>query len=102
LDSPAIQCGSDRRGIVRGEITATGRDIYNASSFPRTVLVVNAQVAPGSSGSPLYVGRRVVGVVFAKSYGQPLTAYAVPASIVQHDLAATPATGTAATKRCVY
>jgi hypothetical protein len=99
---PGDQTRTGSPGIVRGEITATGRDIYNASSFPRTVLVVNAQVAPGSSGSPLYVGRRVVGVVFAKSYGQPLTAYAVPASIVQHDLAATPATGTAATKRCVY
>ncbi len=88
--------------IVRGEITATSRDIYSTTSFSRTVLVVNAQIAPGSSGSPVFVGARVVGVIFAKSYGQQLTAYAVPASIVRHDLIAVPAKGTVSTQSCVY
>ena len=73
--------------IVRGEITAQGRDIYNASSFQRTVLVVNALVRPGNSGSPVLVNGRVAGVIFANSYGQALTAYAVPAEIVARDVA---------------
>ena len=73
--------------IVRGEITAEGRDIYDSTSFRRTVLVVNAQVKPGNSGSPVLVGSRVVGVIFANSYGQRLTAYAVPADVVVRDVA---------------
>jgi hypothetical protein len=88
--------------IVRGEITAISRDIYSTSSFSRTVLVVNAQIAPGSSGSPVFVGARVVGVIFAKSYGQELTAYAVPASIVRHDFIVASAKGTVSTQTCVY
>ena len=87
--------------IVRGEITASSRDIYSTTSFSRTVLVVNAQIAPGSSGSPVFVGGRVVGVIFARSYGQQLTAYAVPASIVRHDLFAALTKGTVSTKTCV-
>jgi S1-C subfamily serine protease len=73
--------------IVRGKITAEGRDIYDSTSFRRTVLVVNAQVKPGNSGSPVLVGSRVVGVIFANSYGQRLTAYAVPADVAHHDVA---------------
>jgi S1-C subfamily serine protease len=73
--------------IVRGKITAEGRDIYDSTSFRRTVLVVNAQVKPGNSGSPVLVGSRVVGVIFANSYGQRLTAYAVPADVVVRDVA---------------
>jgi S1-C subfamily serine protease len=87
--------------IVNGEITGQARDIYNSKIFSRTVLVVNAQVQPGNSGSPLFVGPFVAGMVSSKSYSLALTAYAIPADVVRRDVASTPAIGTASTQRCL-
>ncbi len=98
---PGDQTRTGAPAILQGEITAQARDIYNGASFDRTVLVVDVSVAPGSSGSPVFVGSNVAGVIFAKSYGQALTAYAVPADVVQRDLAATPRSGVASTGRCL-
>lgn len=87
--------------IINGEITAESRDIYDKSTFTRTVLVVYANIEPGNSGSPLLVHGDVAGVVFSKSLSQSETAYAIPVSTVEHDLALTPAHGTASTQSCL-
>ena len=86
---------------AKHQITAQAHDIYNTSTFRRVVLVVDANVSPGSSGSPVFVKNLVAGVIFAKSYGQQLTAYAVPADVVRHDVALAPARGTVSTQSCL-
>jgi uncharacterized membrane protein required for colicin V production len=87
--------------VVNGTITSQGRDIYNTRIMDRTVLVVDAQVQPGNSGSPVFVGAFVVGMVVSKSYSQALTAFAIPADVVRRDVARTPVTGTVSTQRCL-
>jgi uncharacterized membrane protein required for colicin V production len=88
-------------GVISGQITAQSRDIYDQNLFNRTVLVLYANVQPGNSGSPVIVNEHVAGVLFSKSLSQTATAYAIPAATVEHDLALTPASGTASTKSCV-
>jgi S1-C subfamily serine protease len=87
--------------IINGEITARSRDIYNKVTFARTVLVVYSNIEPGNSGSPVLVRGAVIGVVFSKSLSQSETGYAIPASIVEHDVARTPASGTTSTQSCL-
>jgi uncharacterized membrane protein required for colicin V production len=87
-------------GVISGQITAQSRDIYDQNLFNRTVLVLFANVEPGNSGSPVIVNQHVAGVLFSKSLSQSSTAYAIPASTVEHDVAMTPANGTASTKSC--
>ena len=87
--------------IIRGEVTGQGRDIYNRQLLTRTVLVVNAQVEPGNSGSPVLVGTQVAGVIVSKSLSQPVTAYAIPDSVVRHDLARVSSSGSVSTQSCV-
>jgi uncharacterized membrane protein required for colicin V production len=87
--------------VISGEITAQSRDIYDQNLFNRTVLVLYANVDPGNSGSPVIVNEHVAGVLFSKSLSQSSTAYAIPATTVEHDLARTPASGSASTKSCV-
>jgi S1-C subfamily serine protease len=87
--------------VISGEITAESRDIYDKTTFSRTVLVVYSNVAPGNSGSPVLVQGGVVGVVFSKSLSQGETAYAVPAAIARSDVARTPARGTQSTQSCL-
>jgi S1-C subfamily serine protease len=73
--------------VVRGELSGLGRDIYNRQVFTRTLLVVNANVASGNSGSPVLVHSKVAGVVVSKSLTQSETAYAIPETVLRHDLA---------------
>jgi S1-C subfamily serine protease len=87
--------------IINGEITAQSRDIYDAQTFTRTVLVVYANVEPGNSGSPVMVRGSVTGVVFSKSTSQSETAYAIPAATVESDIAKTPANATQSTQSCL-
>ena len=88
-------------GAISGELSGQARDIYDTKLFNRTVLVVNAAVAPGNSGSPVFVSGRVVGVIFSKSLSQAVTAYAIPVKTLKTDLAKTPPTGVASTMGCV-
>ena len=87
--------------VINGEITAQSRDIYDKQTFARTVLVVYSNIEPGNSGSPVLVRGDVTGVVFSKSLSQSETAYAIPASTVEHDLAVTPAHGAQSTQSCL-
>jgi uncharacterized membrane protein required for colicin V production len=87
--------------VISGQITAQSRDIYDQNLFDRTVLVLYANVQPGNSGSPVIVNGHVVGVLFSKSLSQTSTAYAIPATTLEHDLAVTPASGVASTESCV-
>ena len=86
---------------ITGELSGQARDIYNTTLFNRTVLVINAAVAPGNSGSPVLVEGRVVGVVFSKSLSQPVTAFAIPVKTLRIDLAKTATSGTVSTMGCV-
>lgn len=72
---------------LRGSVTGQGRDIYNRGLFTRTFIVVDAQVSPGNSGSPVLVGGTVAGVIVSKSLSQPEVAYAIPAGVVARVLA---------------
>jgi S1-C subfamily serine protease len=88
--------------FVNGDITAQSRDIYNKQVFTRTLLVLTAVVEPGNSGSPLIIANEgVAGVIVSKSTSQPDTAYAIPASVVAHDLARTSSTATQSTESCL-
>jgi S1-C subfamily serine protease len=87
--------------VISGEITAESRDIYDTVTFARTVLVVYSNIEPGNSGSPVLVGGDVTGVVFSKSLSQGETAYAIPASTVQTDVAKVPTSGTQSTQSCL-
>jgi S1-C subfamily serine protease len=87
--------------IINGQITAESRDIYDRQTFTRTVLVVYSNIQPGNSGSPVLVRGQVAGVVFSKSLSQNETAYAIPATTIEGDVAKTPAHGTRSTQSCV-
>lgn len=88
-------------GVVAGELSGQGRDIYNQRLFNKTMVAVEVDVQPGNSGSPVMTGGLVTGVIESKSLSQPLTAYAIPDAIVQHDIALTPASGTVSTQGCL-
>jgi S1-C subfamily serine protease len=63
---------------VTGEVTATGRDIYNQGAVTRSVYVLEANVRPGNSGGPVVIaGGEVVGVVFSRSTVYPDVGYAL-------------------------
>ena len=86
---------------LRGSVTGVGRDIYNQDLTTRTYLVVAAQISPGNSGSPVFVGANVAGVIVSKSLSEPQIAYAIPASVVARTLASVPAHARAGTLGCV-
>jgi hypothetical protein len=88
-------------GLIDGELRAQGRDIYNQTILSKTVLVVEVNVQPGNSGSPVMDGSVVAGVIESKLISQLSTAYAIPASVIERDVARTPASGTASTKKCL-
>ncbi len=88
-------------GVIEGELSGQGRDIYNQRLFNKTVLAVSVNVQPGNSGSPVFDHGLVAGVIESKSLSQPLTAYAIPNDVVEHDIAMTPASGSASTQGCV-
>ncbi len=88
-------------GYVEGEITGQGRDIYNRDLITRTVLALEVNVQPGNSGSPVLTGAFVAGIIESKSLAQASTAYAIPDSIVEHDIAQAPKTGKVSTQGCL-
>ncbi|HEV3187845.1 MAG TPA: CvpA family protein [Acidimicrobiales bacterium] len=88
-------------GVIDGVLTAQGRDIYNQAILSKTVLVVEVNVQPGNSGSPVIDGSSVVGIIESKLVSQASTAYAIPASVIAHDVAKTPATGETSTRSCL-
>ncbi len=88
-------------GVIDGVLTAQGRDIYNQSILMKTVLVVEVNVQPGNSGSPVMDGSSAVGIIESKLVSQSSTAYAIPASVIERDVAETPATGTVPTHSCL-
>jgi V8-like Glu-specific endopeptidase len=49
--------------------------------------VIEVNVQPGNSGSPVLVGSDVAGVIESKSLSQASTAYAIPDAVVEADLA---------------
>lgn len=58
--------------------TATVRDIYDASSAPRDVIVLAAEVREGNSGGPLLtLDGQVAGVVFARDGADDQIGYAM-------------------------
>jgi S1-C subfamily serine protease len=88
-------------GYVEGQLSGNGRNFYNQDLEERTFLALEVNVEPGNSGSPVLVGGRVAGVLESYSQSERSTAYAIPNSIVQADIARTPATGTASTESCL-
>jgi S1-C subfamily serine protease len=88
-------------GYYEGDLTGLSRDIYNQNLSERTVLSLEVNIEPGNSGSPVLVGGQVAGVVESYSLSQLSTAYAIPLSILKHDVAMTPATGSVSTRTCL-
>ncbi|MGC2167501.1 MAG: CvpA family protein [Acidimicrobiales bacterium] len=88
-------------GYYEGEITADGRNFYNQDLAARTILSLEANIEPGNSGSPVLVGGKVAGVVESYSLSQLSTAYAIPLSVVEQDIANTPGTGSVSTQGCL-
>lgn len=88
-------------GVIDGVLTAQGRDIYNQTILTKTVVVVEVNVQPGNSGSPVIDGSSVVGMIESKLVSQASTAYAIPASVIAHDVTGTPATGSVSTRTCL-
>ncbi len=63
---------------VRRQITAVGRDLYDAQSTRRNVLILAADLRPGDSGGALVnKGGEVIGVAFAIAPDRSGTAYAL-------------------------
>ena len=74
---------------VRGEVTATGRDIYGDSTVTREIYVLSAQIQPGNSGGPMVDAQgRVVGLVFANSTSDPSEGYSLTDGEVAPDIQA--------------
>jgi S1-C subfamily serine protease len=69
---------------VGREVTATGRDIYDAAPTSRQVLFLAAQLQPGDSGGALVdPAGEVVGVAFAIAPDDPNVAYALTVAEVE-------------------
>lgn len=71
---------------IAGSFVAEGRDIYGSGLVERAIYAVSASVRPGSSGSPLVVAGRAVGMVFSRSVDQANLAYAIEAAALTGDL----------------
>jgi uncharacterized membrane protein required for colicin V production len=88
-------------GYVEGQLSGDGRNFYNQDLQERTFLALEVNVMPGNSGSPVLVNGRVAGVLESYSLSVRSTAYAIPNSIVQEDIARAPTTGSASTESCL-
>jgi S1-C subfamily serine protease len=84
-----------------GLISARSRDLYGGPTFDRSLLVLNASVQPGNSGSPVFVNGRVIGIVVSRSTSQATTAYAVPSAVIRADLAKVNFAATVSTGACI-
>ncbi|WP_445526555.1 MarP family serine protease [Streptomyces cyslabdanicus] len=77
-----------RAARVRGQITASGPDIYHRGTVRRDVYSLYATVRQGNSGGPLLTtDGRVYGVVFAKSLDDADTGYALTFDEIRQDIA---------------
>ncbi|MGB8179598.1 MAG: CvpA family protein [Acidimicrobiales bacterium] len=88
-------------GYLEGQLSGDGRNFYNQDLEERTFLALEVNVMPGNSGSPVLVNGRVAGVLESYSLSERSTAYAIPNSIVQEDIARTPTKGSASTESCL-
>jgi S1-C subfamily serine protease len=97
LDGPLTVTPSAFAGLI----TARSRDLYGGPTFDRSLLVLNASVQPGNSGSPVFVNGRVIGIVVSRSTSQDTTAYAVPSALIRADLAKVNFAATVSTGACI-
>jgi uncharacterized membrane protein required for colicin V production len=88
-------------GYLEGQLSGDGRNFYNQDLEVRQFLALEVSVQPGNSGSPVLVDGQVAGVVESYSLSQQSTAYAIPNTIVQGDIARTPSSGSASTESCL-
>jgi S1-C subfamily serine protease len=88
-------------GYVEGELEGQGRDIYNQKVVAKKVIALEVNINPGNSGSPVLANGQVVGIIDSKSLTFASTAYAIPNSTVQSDLAKVHAKGTVSTQSCL-
>jgi S1-C subfamily serine protease len=98
---PLNESRTSTQGYYEGEINADSRNFYNQDLAARAILSLEANIEPGNSGSPVLVGGKVAGVVESYSISQLSTAYAIPLSVVEHDIANTPASGSVSTQGCL-
>ncbi len=75
---------------VAGEVTATGRDIYDEGQTRRQVLYLAAELDSGHSGAPLMSSDGVVGMVFAVAPNDDRLAFALTADEVAGMMASAP------------
>jgi S1-C subfamily serine protease len=73
-------------GYFEGDVSAQGQNIYDERLMTRTYEVIEVNVQPGNSGSPVLISSEVAGVLESKSLSQPSTAYAIPDEVVLRDL----------------
>jgi uncharacterized membrane protein required for colicin V production len=88
-------------GYVEGQLSGDGRNFYNQDLEVRKFMALEVNVQPGNSGSPVLVDGQVAGVIESYSLSQQSTAYAIPNSVVQGDIARTPSGGSASTEGCL-
>lgn len=88
-------------GYFEGPLSGQSRNFYNQDLRERTFLALEVNVKPGNSGSPVLFKGRVAGVLESYSLSERSTAYAIPNSIVQGDVARTPTKGSASTESCL-
>jgi S1-C subfamily serine protease len=87
--------------VVRQQVEAVGRDLYDSHSTRRQVFILAAQLEPGDSGGGLVdTSGRVIGVAFAIAPDRPGTAYALTSEELTAALAQ-PRGGTAETGDCL-
>jgi S1-C subfamily serine protease len=87
--------------VVLRKVVVDLEDIYEQTSSPRQILVLNARLAPGDSGGPLVNSAgQVVGVAFAVANLRRATAFAV-ASEELVPVLAQPRNGPVSTGRCI-
>jgi uncharacterized membrane protein required for colicin V production len=88
-------------GYLEGQLSGDSRNFYNQDLEVRKFLALEVSVQPGNSGSPVLVNGHVAGVVESYSLSQQSTAYAIPNSIVQSDIAHVPSSGSVSTDSCL-
>jgi S1-C subfamily serine protease len=87
--------------VIRQQVEAVGRDLYDSRNTRRQVFILAAQLEPGDSGGGLVdTAGRVVGVAFAIAPDRPGTAYALTSEELTAALAL-PRGGTVGTGDCL-
>ena len=87
--------------FIEGLVSAQTRDIYDGDLATRNLEVIEANIQPGNSGSPVLAGALVDGIVESTSLSQASTGYAIPNSVIERDIARAPSTGNVSTQSCV-